>query len=173
MTHRAVDELYSCLRECANLTFNACHFGWDKYCLVRRRKAKTYDHFLPYAKDWQYLTIYFQYPTHMDRDSVVRIANRYGLKVRGLNACRGEIFATRPDRPWGPPSLLYNGYRVSFPGVKRPECGVDRPPPSSAEVKEWVELYLYSPRGPSRPVIGWTLSLPYRQTKPIHQTPGW
>jgi hypothetical protein len=29
----------------------------------------------------------------------------------------GEIFCTCPHRPWGPPSLLYNGYRV-FPGVK-------------------------------------------------------
>jgi len=27
----------------------------------------------------------------------------------------GEIVRTRPDRPWGPPSLLYNGYRL-FPG---------------------------------------------------------
>ena len=27
----------------------------------------------------------------------------------------GEIFRTCPDRPWGPPSLLYNGYQV-FPG---------------------------------------------------------
>ena len=27
------------------------------------------------------------------------------------------IFRTCPDRPWGPPSLLYNGYRV-FPGGK-------------------------------------------------------
>jgi hypothetical protein len=24
----------------------------------------------------------------------------------------GDIFRTRPDRPWGPSSLLYNGYRV-------------------------------------------------------------
>jgi len=29
----------------------------------------------------------------------------------------GEIFRTCRDRPWGPPSLLYNGYRV-FPGGK-------------------------------------------------------
>jgi hypothetical protein len=28
----------------------------------------------------------------------------------------GEIFRTRPDQSWGPPSLLYNVYRVSFPG---------------------------------------------------------
>jgi len=35
--------------------------------------------------------------------------------------------------------------RLSFPGVKRPGRGVYHPPPSSAEVKERVELYLYSP----------------------------
>ena len=59
----------------------------------------------------------------------------------------GEIFCTRPDRPWGPPRLLYNGYRVTFPGVKQPELGVDHPPESSSEVRERVELYLYSPLG--------------------------
>ena len=31
-----------------------------------------------------------------------------------------RIFLTHLHRPWGPPSLLYNGYRVSFPGVKQP-----------------------------------------------------
>ena len=41
----------------------------------------------------------------------------------------------------------------SFPGVKRPGRGVDRPPPSSAKVKERVELYLYSTYGPSWPVV--------------------
>jgi len=29
----------------------------------------------------------------------------------------GARFSARSDRPWGQPSLLYNGYRV-FPGVK-------------------------------------------------------
>ena len=42
----------------------------------------------------------------------------------------------------------------SFLGMKRPGHGVDLPSPSSAEVKERVELYLYSPSGPSWPVIG-------------------
>jgi hypothetical protein len=41
-----------------------------------------------------------------------------------------------------------------FPGVKRPERGVDDPPPSSAMVKGRVELYVSSPSGPSWPVIG-------------------
>jgi hypothetical protein len=34
-----------------------------------------------------------------------------------------------------------------FLTVKRPGRGVDHPPLSSAEVKERVELYLYSPSG--------------------------
>ena len=33
-----------------------------------------------------------------------------GFTVRGSNPQRGgEIFRTLPDRPWGSPSLLYNG----------------------------------------------------------------
>jgi len=39
----------------------------------------------------------------------------------------------------------YNGYRV-FPGGKvRPRRDADPSPPSGAEVKNKVELYLYSP----------------------------
>jgi len=41
----------------------------------------------------------------------------------------------------------------------RPGRGADHPPSSSVEVKERVELYLYSPSGPSWPVIGWPLPL--------------
>jgi hypothetical protein len=32
-------------------------------------------------------------------------------------------------------------------GLKRPGCGADHSPPSSAEVKEWVQPYLHSPIG--------------------------
>jgi len=41
----------------------------------------------------------------------------------------------------------------SFPGVNRLGSGVDHSLPSSAEVKERVEIYLYSTSGPSWPVI--------------------
>ena len=78
-----------------------------------------------------------------------------GWKVQGSNLGGGEIFHTRPHRPWGPPSLLYNGYRV-FPGVKAAGAWRWQPTSSSAEVKERVELYLFSPSGPSWPVLGWT-----------------
>jgi len=40
-----------------------------------------------------------------------------GWAVRRSNPGGGEIFRNRPDRPWGPPILLYNGYRV-VPGGK-------------------------------------------------------
>ena len=46
----------------------------------------------------------------------------------------GEIFHTCPDRPWGPPSLLYNGYRVFPWGKERPGLGLEPSPPSSAVI---------------------------------------
>ena len=42
----------------------------------------------------------------------------------------------------------------SSPGENRPGRGVDHPSPSSYEVKERVELYLYSPFGTSWSVLG-------------------
>jgi hypothetical protein len=54
----------------------------------------------------------------------------------------------------GTHTAFYTMDTGSFPGLKRPGLEVDHPPPSSAEVKERVELYLYSPSGPSWPVIG-------------------
>jgi hypothetical protein len=47
--------------------------------------------------------------------SMYRLAT--GWTVRGSNPCGGEIFLTHPDRPWDPPTPLYNWYRV-FPGGK-------------------------------------------------------
>jgi len=81
--------------------------------------------------------------------SPVGITTQDGLERSGNRIpVEGEIFRARPDRPWGSPSLLYNVYRVSFPWVKRPGLGVDRPHQSRAEVKERVELYLHFPTAP-------------------------
>ena len=72
----------------------------------------------------------------------------------------GDIFCIRPDRPWDPPSLLYYGYRV-FPGGKAAAAWRWPLTPSSVKVKVRVVLYRYSPSGPSWPVLGWTLPLPF------------
>jgi len=101
--------------------------------------------------------------------SSVGISTGYGLGGPGIESPWCEIFRTCPDRPWGPPNLLHNGYRV-FPGGKeRMGRDADPSPPSSAAVKKsraipllplWavravqslsactVQLYLYSPYGP-------------------------
>jgi hypothetical protein len=78
-------------------------------------------------------------------------------RSRDRISVEGENFRTSPDRRWALPNLLYNGHRVSFPGVRRPGHGADHPTLASYEVKERVELYPYSPSGPSWPVPGWTL----------------
>jgi len=59
------------------------------------------------------------YDTHYRSwDSEVGIATGYGLDGPGIESrWESEIIRTRPDRPWGPPGILYNGYRV-FPGGK-------------------------------------------------------
>jgi hypothetical protein len=49
----------------------------------------------------------------------------------------------------------------SFRGVKRPGRGSDHSPPPSAEVENEWSYTSTSPLGPSGPVIGWPLPLPY------------
>ena len=66
----------------------------------------------------------------------------------------GTRFFACPDRPWGPPSLLYNGYRV-FPGGKvRPGRAADHSPPSSALVMEEYSYTSTDPLGHTGPVTG-------------------
>jgi hypothetical protein len=55
-------------------------------------------------------------------DSSVGIGTGYGLDGQGVGVPspgKGRTFSCpRSDRFWGPPSLLSNGYRGSFPGGK-------------------------------------------------------
>jgi len=70
-----------------------------------------------------------------------------GWNIRGSNPGGGEIFSTCPDRPWGPPSLLCNGYRL-FPGGKeRPRRDADPSPTSSAMVMEKFSYTSTPPMG--------------------------
>jgi hypothetical protein len=95
------------------------------------------------------------------RNSSVRIAIRHGRTIRGSNPGGGKIFRTRTDRPWFPPSLMYKGYLVLFQGAEWQGPGFYDPSPSSAEVKERVELYLCTPSWSSWPLLGRSLPLYY------------
>jgi hypothetical protein len=80
------------------------------------------------------------------RDSSVAVATRYGLDGPGIESRCGRDFPHPSRRPLGPPNLLQNGYRVSFPEIMRPGRGVNHPSLSSTQVKERVEIYLYLPQ---------------------------
>jgi hypothetical protein len=73
----------------------------------------------------------------MGQDSVADIATCYGLDGPGIESWWGEIFCTTLDRSWGPPSLLYNGCRVSFPG-KAVEAWRWPPTPYNTELTIWA-----------------------------------
>jgi len=82
--------------------------------------------------------------------SSVGIATHYGLDGTGSNPVGGKIF--HPSRlalgPTQPPVKWVLGLSR---GRGSWGMGLTPLPPSSAEVLERVELYLYSPQGPSWP----------------------
>ena len=97
----------------------------------------------------------------MGRDSSVGIATRYGLDGPGIESRWGARFSAPVQTGPGAHPASYTMDTGSFPGVKRPGHGVDHSPLPSVEVKERIELYLYSPSGLSWPVLGRTLPLLY------------
>jgi hypothetical protein len=89
------------------------------------------------------------------RDSSVGIALAYGLNGRDtrvrFSAGAGNFsFHHRVQNGSGAhPASYLMGTRGSSLGVKLPGREADHSPPSTAEVKECVELYLHSPNKPS------------------------
>jgi hypothetical protein len=72
--------------------------------------------------------------------------------VRGSNPAGREILRTRPDRPWRSSNLVWNGYRVYFPRVRRPERDVHHPPPIAPTLKKGayvIDLSVYKFSTPS------------------------
>ena len=85
----------------------------------------------------------------MSRDSSVGMAPRYGTDDPGIESGGGLRFSEPVQTDPGAHPASYTMDTRSFLGVKRPGRGVDHPLPSSADVNERVELYLYFTSGPS------------------------
>ena len=86
--------------------------------------------------------------------SAVGIATCYGLDDLWIESRWGARFTALVQTGPGAYLTFYRMGIGSFSGVKQPGCIADHPSPSSAQVKERVELYLYSVYGPSWPVLG-------------------
>ena len=78
----------------------------------------------------------------------VGIATRYGLDGPGIESRWARDFPHPSNGP-GDNTVSYTMGTGSFPGLKRLKRGVDQPLLPSAEIKERVALYIYSPTGPS------------------------
>ena len=97
---------------------------------------------------------------HMDRDSSVGTATCYGLDGLGIESRWGRDFP-HPSRPFLEPTQApIKCVPGLYPRLRRSGRGVNHPPQSSTEVKEKIELYFYSPSGPSWTVLGRSLPLP-------------
>jgi hypothetical protein len=79
--------------------------------------------------------------------SSVGIATHNGLDGLGIESRLGRDLP-HPSRPApvAHPASHIMGTGI-FPSVKQPGRGIVHPPSSSAEVKERVELYVFSPLG--------------------------
>ena len=69
--------------------------------------------------------------THTHTHNAHKAFKKYFYSERKFSG----IARCRPDRLWGLTSLLFHGFRGSFPGVKRPGFEADNSLPSTAEVK--------------------------------------
>ena len=81
----------------------------------------------------------------MGRYSVVGIATCYGLDGPGIESRWGARFSPPIQTdPWGSPPVKW---LPGLPGVKMPWRGIDHLSPSRVEVKERVDINLFSRLG--------------------------
>ena len=83
------------------------------------------------------------------------VASSTAVQLSKMNEMQERLCSSRDSNRYvsvaGPVAhpATYTMVTGSFPGVKRPDRGVDHPPQSRAEFEGRVELYICSPSGPS------------------------
>jgi hypothetical protein len=113
---------------------------WDRHCNCLAGQINHLKHIILDFGNQHEHTCWFQYAIFVQYCQLILWGVRFSAPIQ--------------TGPGAHPASYTMGTR-SFSGVKRSVRGVDHPLPSSTEVKERVELYIYSPSGPSWPVLGW------------------
>jgi hypothetical protein len=85
-----------------------------------------------------YMLIYYAQSALRGPGSSIGVATDYRLDGPGIEFRWRRDFRPLQTGPGGPPSLLYNGYRVFSGGKVRPGRAADHSQPSSVEaLEEW------------------------------------
>jgi hypothetical protein len=122
------------------LTFYSTNFRYDKY--LAGLCAMLANIHVCFQIKWFLIIFQFKYlncSTNSNKTFQYKI--KFKLKIFCRDSCRSSDwlraglfgdriplvarFRTCPDRPWDPPSLLYNRYRVFSRGIKRPGHDAD------------------------------------------------
>ena len=107
----------------------------------------------------RYITLHYR---QGGKVSSVGTATRYGLDGSGFESRRRHYFPGQYRRgPEAQPASSTMTNEVSFPEIQQPGRGDGHPPPSSADIKDPVELYLYSPSQPAWTDAGQTYLWPF------------
>ena len=123
---------------------------WVKY------KNAQVSHFYLRRMYIQFMHLRQRWPEERSRYSDSLRVRRSGDRI----PVGARFFALVQTGPGARPTFYKTG-TGSFPRVKRRGFGIEHPTPSSAEVKETIEVRLYSPSGPSWPALGSTLTFTF------------
>jgi hypothetical protein len=112
---------------------NPVPYHWDSYaklCLILYSPQISQPNFYTHLSCLRFPRTECVYTRDglVGRDSSLGITTGYELDGTGIEYRWGREFPHPPDLTYSPPSLLYNGYWVSFPGVRWPRRGTDHPP---------------------------------------------
>ena len=88
------------------------------------------------------------------RDSLDGVTTYYRLDVRGFKSRLKQEISSSSSPSW--PALDPNHPLLQWAPAKRPVCGIDHPASSRAEVKNALEVYVYSRSDPPITCCGWS-----------------
>jgi hypothetical protein len=134
-----------------------CHYRWND---TQYKYGLYFQYMLTHTSCFLSFSVFFMFSTISTQGryrSVSIVTCMLRAECPGARIPVGARLSAPIQTSPGADLAPYTMSTGPFKGVKWPGHGIDHPPLSTAEVEERVEVYLYSPSGPLRPVLGSTL----------------